>query len=191
MNHVYMRVSTAGQNTRGQEAQLIAWAEGKDSTWYTDKATGTKMARQGFDEMMGEVMAGDTIVVWRLDRLGRTAAGLTALFDELNLKQVTLVSLKDSLDLSTPAGRMMAGVIASVAQYETEVRKERQMAGIEAVRAKNKGKCPWGGSKGGRVLLLPEKVEAIKKLYKEGHKITAIARAVEVSRGSIYRVIQG
>jgi len=185
-----MRVSTVGQDTRGQESSLKAWAEGKECTWYADKSTGTNMNRPSFEKMMGDVMAGDTIVVWRLDRLGRTASGLTALFDELNIKGITLVSLKDSLDLSTPAGRMMAGVIASVAQYETEIRKERQLAGIEAVRSKNGGKCPWGGSKKGRVLLAPEKLKAIEKLHQEGEKVSHIAKAVGVSRGSVYKVLK-
>jgi DNA invertase Pin-like site-specific DNA recombinase len=71
-------------------------------------------------------------------RLGRTSAGLTALFDELVNRKVNLVSIRDGIDLFTPAGRMMAGVLASVAQYETEVRSERSMAGQAVARAKGK-----------------------------------------------------
>jgi len=83
------------------------------------------------------------IVCWRLDSLGRTAKGLTALFHELYERKVNLVSLKDGIDLNTPAGRLMANMLASVAQYETEVRAERVMAG--QARARSQGKR-WGGS---------------------------------------------
>jgi DNA invertase Pin-like site-specific DNA recombinase len=89
------------------------------------------------------------VVDWRLDRLGRTAKGLTALFAELLELRVNLVSLRDSIDLNTPAGRLMANVLASVAQYETEVRAERVRAGQMIARANGK---TWGGSKPGRML---------------------------------------
>ena len=104
------------------------------------------MDRPGWQKLEGAITSRrvSAIVIWRLDRLGRTASGLTRLFDTLYKEEVNLVSLKDSLDLSTPAGRLMANVLASVAQYETEVRGERVRAGIE--RAKAVGKR-WGGSK--------------------------------------------
>ena len=86
------------------------------------------------------------VVVWRVDRIGRTAKGLTALFEELRERKVNLVSLKDGLDLSTAAGRLMANVLASVAQFETEVRGERVAAGQARARAAGKR---WGGSKPG------------------------------------------
>ena len=87
------------------------------------------MDRPAFKRLMEDVKTGKvkTIVVWRLDRLGRTAGGLTVPFDELNALKVNLVSLKDGLDLSTPAGTLMANVLASVAQYETEVRADASM----------------------------------------------------------------
>ena len=83
-----------------------------------------------------------TVVVWRLDRLGRTAKGLTALFEDLLGRGVDLVSLEDGLDLATPAGRLMANVLASVAQYETEVRADRVLAGQAVAKANGK---TWGG----------------------------------------------
>jgi DNA invertase Pin-like site-specific DNA recombinase len=125
--------------------------------------------------------------VWRLDRLGRTAKGLTALFDELAERKVNLVSLKDGLDLSTPAGRLMANVLASVAQYETEVRGERVAAG--QAKARKDGKT-WGGSKAGvRKKVTPEQEQAIRHLKAEGKGIAAISRAVKLSRPTIYDVL--
>jgi DNA invertase Pin-like site-specific DNA recombinase len=86
------------------------------------------------------------VVVWRLDRLGRTAKGLTALFEELIQRNVNLVTLRESFDLMTPAGRLMAVVLSGVTQYETEVRAERVLAGQAVARANGNR---WGGSKEG------------------------------------------
>ena len=105
---IYMRVSTRRQDTASQEPELRRWAESHegDSHWYRDTYTGTSMDRPGFRQMMRDIEAGrvDTLVVWRLDRLGRTARGLTALFEDLIRCKVNLISLKDGLDLVTPAG---------------------------------------------------------------------------------------
>ncbi len=125
--------------------------------------------------------------MWRLDRLGRTASGLTALFDDLQQRKVNLVSLKDGLDLCTPAGRLMANVLASVAQYETEVRAERVRAGQAVARANGK---TWGGSKPGKrkkVTATQEKM--IRQMKDQGEAITAIARAVGLSRPTVYDVL--
>ena len=128
-----------------------------------------------------------TVVVWRIDRLGRTTSGLTALFDELNGCKINLVSVKDRLDLSTPAGRLMANVLASIAQFETEVRGERVAAGLAVARAAGK---KWGGSKPGiRKKVTPEQEQAIQHLKSVGTPITAIAEAVGLSRPTIYSVL--
>ena len=76
-----------------------------------------------------EAGAVSKVVCWRLDRLGRTAKGLTAFFDDLTNRRIGLFSMKDCLDLTTPAGRLMANVLASVSAYETEVRQEGVLAG--------------------------------------------------------------
>ena len=119
---------------------------------------------------------------------GRTAKGLTALFEELRELNINLVSLKDSLDLSTPAGRLMANVLASVAAYETEVRAERVLAGQEAARAAGK---KWGGSeKGRRLKVSEEQLGVIRRMQAERAKVAAIARATGLSRPTIYRLLQ-
>jgi DNA invertase Pin-like site-specific DNA recombinase len=124
------------------------------------------------------------VVVWRLDRLGRTAKGLTALFAELLDLRVNLVSLRDSIDLNTPAGRLMANVLASVAQYETEVRAERVRAGQAIARANGK---TWGGSRPGRLLhVTQDQVRTIRRMKREGEAISAIARATGLSRPTVY-----
>ena len=126
---IYMRVSTRAQDMAAQEPDLKRWAAAHDDSvvWYRDTFTGKSMDRPGWNKLTDAVHSGKIakVVVWRLDRLGRTAKGLTALFEELAQKKVNLISLRDGIDLHTAAGRLMANVLASVAQYETEVRAER------------------------------------------------------------------
>ena len=123
---IYVRVSKrTGQDVRSQLPDLRRWAAGQPVKWYKDRFTGKTMDRPGWNRLQAALDSGEVsaIVVWRIDRLGRTAKGLTALFADLQAKRVNLVSLKDGLDLSTPAGRLLAHVLASVAQFETEVRR--------------------------------------------------------------------
>jgi len=189
---IYMRVSSRTQDTASQEAELKRWTATRDEPveWYRDNFTGKTMDRPGFNRLEREVAAGNvsTLVVWRLDRLGRTAKGLTALFEDLRQRKVNLVSLRDGLDLSTPAGRLMANVLASVAAYETEVRSERQMAGIAAAKASGKKFGRPVGSKKSRVP--DEKRRAILEHHAAGWKISDIARAVSAARGTVYAVIE-
>jgi DNA invertase Pin-like site-specific DNA recombinase len=189
---IYLRVSSKQQDQRSQEPDLKRWADGQDNTitWYRDKFTGRTMERPGMNRLMADINTGKiaTVVVWRLDRLGRTARGLTALFEDLRARGVNLVSLRDGLDLSTPAGRLMANVLASVAAYETEVRAERVLAGQAAARAAGKR---WGGSKKGRRLkVTDDQVDMIRRMRAEDKKIAAIARATGLSRPTIYAVLK-
>jgi DNA invertase Pin-like site-specific DNA recombinase len=194
MQHVaiYCRVSKRnGQDVRSQLPDLERWAAAQDQPvkWYRDQFTGKTMDRPGWNRLQVAIDTGDvsTIVVWRIDRLGRTAKGLTALFVRLQETRVNLVSLKDGLDLSTPAGRLLAHVLASVAQFETEVRAERILAGQAAARAAGK---TWGGGKPGRrVRLSEEKERTIKLLHDQGKGISEIARVVGLSRPTVYRVL--
>jgi DNA invertase Pin-like site-specific DNA recombinase len=188
---VYVRVSKKAQDIRSQRPDLERWAAAQDQPirWYSDKFTGKTMDRPGWQALDADIAAGRvaSVVVWRIDRLGRTAKGLTALFADLQAKKVNLVSLKDGLDLSTPAGRLLAHVLASVAQFETEVRAERILAGQAAARAAGK---VWGGGKAGRrVRLSAEKEEAIRRLAKDGKPIAEIARVVGLSRPTVYKAL--
>lgn len=189
---IYVRVSSIKQDTKSQKPDLERWEGGQDQAvkWYSDTMTGKTMDRPGWNKLEAAMRSGKVsqVVVWRLDRLGRTASGLTALFDELQKRKVNLVSVKDSLDLSTPAGRLMANVLASVAQYETEVRGERVLAGQAVARANGK---KWGGSKPGvRKKVTPTQIKMIRSMKAEGESITAIAKAVGLSRPTIYDVLK-
>lgn len=188
---IYLRVSSKQQETKSQEPDLRRWAAACDGeiAWYSDTFTGKTMDRPGWNKLEAQMRAGkvSAVVVWRLDRLGRTAKGLTALFDELRERKVNLISLKDGIDLNTAAGRLMANVLASVAQYETEIRAERVLAGQAVARAKGKR---WGGSLvGKRKKVKPEQERVIQQLHREGTPITRIAKAVGLSRPTIYDVL--
>jgi DNA invertase Pin-like site-specific DNA recombinase len=188
---VYVRVSSRTQNTRSQEPDLQRWADAQAEPvkWYQDKATGTKMDRPGWNKLSDAIRLGkvSTVVVWRIDRLGRTAKGLTDLFDDLRQRKVNVFSLKDGLDLSTPAGRLMANVLASTAQFESELRGERVLAG-QAVARKN-GKR-WGGSQPGvRKKVSPIQIKMIRQMKRQGAPIIAISKAVGLSRPTIYDVL--
>lgn len=194
MKHVaiYLRVSTRRQDTRSQEPDLKRWADanGQPVKWYKDRFTGRTLDRPGWAKLQAAIDKGEVgqVVVWRLDRLGRTAKGLTALFDDLRSRGVGLVSLKDGIDLSTPAGRMLANVLASIAQFETEVRAERVLAGQAAARERG---VTWGGRKPGtRIRVTVEAERVIRRLRREGTKVAAIARAVGLSRPTIYAVLE-
>ncbi len=188
---IYVRVSSRKQDLRSQLPDLERWAAIQDRPvqWYRDKQSGKTMDRPGWAKLEADLQAGKVskIVVWRLDRLGRTASGLTALFERLQGSRVGLVSIKDSLDLSTPAGRLMANVLASVAAYEVEVRGERVRAGQAVARAAGK---TWGGRKPGtRIKVSEAKEQVILRMKADGRPVAEIARTVEVSRQTVYSVL--
>jgi DNA invertase Pin-like site-specific DNA recombinase len=191
---IYVRISGRRQDAAGQQADLKRWAEGhKDGPlkWYRDRFTVETTDRPGFQKLLADVAAGKVarIVVWRLDRLGRTAKGLADLFEDLMARRVDLVSLKEGLDLATPAGRLVANVLASVAANESEARAERILVGQAAARAAGKR---WGGSpKGRRLKVTPEQEAAVHRMKAEGEGVSTIARATGLSRPTIYRVLRG
>jgi DNA invertase Pin-like site-specific DNA recombinase len=194
---IYMRVSSNKQETRSQDAELLAYKlaveqRGGEVRFFKDKSTGSNFNRPGWESLWKAVQGGQVskIVVWRLDRLGRLAGATIQLLDDLEGKAVAFLSIRDGFDPSTPAGRLTRNVLASVAQFETEVRRERQMAGIEAVREEHDGKCPWGGRKPG----VPnkatrEKIGVIRQLHGQRRPIAEIARVVGMTRQSVYRLL--
>lgn len=187
---IYVRVSSKNQSLRSQLPDLKRWSGAQDDTvrFYHDTFTGRSMNRPGWNLLETAISSGkvSTLVVWRIDRLGRTAKGLTALFDDLCEQKVNLVSLKDGLDLSTSAGRLMANVLASIAQFETEIRAERVMAGQAAARASGQR---WGGSKKGRRKATRTQSKMILRMKDEGESVVDISKAVGLSRPTVYKVL--
>jgi DNA invertase Pin-like site-specific DNA recombinase len=189
---IYIRVSTRDQTHASQLPELERWAAVADVPvlWFRDQFTGRTMERPGMSTMLDALRAGklSRIVVWRLDRLGRTTRGLCQLFDELREQSVDLVSLKNGFSLQSPAGRLHARILASVAEYETEIRAERVAAGQAVARRQRKR---WGGSKKGwRWKVSDDQFSAIHEMRVAGKPIAQIARVTGLSRPTIYAVLK-
>ena len=190
----YLRISTTQQNMAGQKVDLERWielhrAELGTVHWYQDEFSGKAMSRPGWNRLQRDIESGlvGTILVWRLDRLGRSASGLTSLFDDLIERKVRLVCLAPHIDLGTSGGRLIANVIAAVAQYETELRAERVKAGQEAAKASGK---KWGGSRAGRLVgITKEQAETVIDMHRQNMPKSKIAKSVGIDRSSVYRLL--
>ena len=174
----YTRVSTVAQTLEQQEAALKAAGVNKT---FSDVMSGARDDRPGLAELLAYVREGDTVVVWKLDRLGRNMLHILQTVKELTERGVTLVSTSDGIDSSTAAGRMMIGVLGSLAEYERELIRERTALKRAASRA--------NGTKFGR----PRKVSdgdhiaTAKRMKADGHTGKDIAKCLGVSRAPLSR----
>ena len=176
----YTRVSTVAQTLDQQNEALASAGVIKV---FSDVMSGARDDRPGLAALMEYVREGDTVVVWKLDRLGRNMLHILQTVKELTDRGVTLVSVTDGIDSSTPAGRMMIGVLGSLAEYERELIKERTALKREASRV--------NGTKFGR----PRKVDnansiaTAKRMKADGHTARDIAKYLGVSRATLYRYL--
>jgi DNA invertase Pin-like site-specific DNA recombinase len=188
----YPRVSTKSQDTKMQMPALESFAKRQTQPviWYQEKFTGKTMDRPAWNKLQAAITADQVsaVVVWKLDRLGRTTLGLVKLFEDLQERGIKLISLTEGIDLSTPAGRKFARDLASAAEYEREVIGERIREGIAVAKASGK---TWGGSKAGvRKKVTATQMKAIRRMKQDGEPITEIAKAVGLSRPTIYSVLE-
>ena len=188
----YVRVSTVDQSTQLQRDALDKWAAHADVDLkvYSDKFTGRTMNRPGWNDLWFAVESGEVerIVVWKLDRLGRTALELLQLFNYLIENNISLVSITDGLDLGTPNGRLMARMLAAFAEFDNEIRKERQLAGIEAKRDPLTGQLPWkSGRKQGYT---KRDWKQAVRLREKGLTYPEVAQAMGVSVSTIKNYLQ-
>ncbi len=173
----YARVSTEDQNL---EMQLRTLKDVGCKKVFTDKASGNASDRTGLKDALSHLREGDTLVVWKLDRLGRSVKGLVDLVLELESQHVHFRSLTDSIDTKTPAGRFFFHVMASLAQMERELIVERTRAGLNVARQQ--------GRVGGRKRLMTEKkVSAARKLLAAGTPPREVAQSLGISIPTLYR----
>jgi len=174
----YARVSTLDQNADLQEDAL---SEAGCVKVFTDKASGAQADRPQLDAALSYLRDGDVLVVWRLDRLGRSLKHLITVVSDLEDRGVGFRSLTESMDTTTPAGKLIFHVFAALAEFERNLIRERTKSGLDAARAR--------GRKGGRKpSLSPKKIEVARKMYADGDSTVAeIARVLGVSRATIYR----
>ncbi|CQD28328.1 recombinase family protein [Staphylococcus pasteuri] len=177
----YARVSTGLQNLNLQEYQLNQYGCEKI---FSDHISGSKSKRPGLDKAIEFARAGDTIVVWRLDRLGRNMEDLITLVNELNNRGVSFHSLEENItmDKSSSTGQLLFHLFAAFAEFERNLILERSSAGRIAARAR--------GRYGGRPEKLNNKdLKLLKTLYDNGTPIKTIAEQWQVSRTTIYRYL--
>jgi DNA invertase Pin-like site-specific DNA recombinase len=178
----YARVSTTDQNPRLQLDALEA--EGCLKI-YIDKATGTRADRPEWKACLADLRPEDTLVIWRLDRLGRNLADLIKIVTELGTRGVSVRSLKDGLvDTTTAHGKLVFGLFALLAEYEAALVKERTQAGLAAARAR--------GRKGGRKpKMSPDLIDKAQRMYdSRNFTMAEIAQSCRVTPMTIYRNIR-
>jgi DNA invertase Pin-like site-specific DNA recombinase len=178
----YARVSTEDQNL---DLQRDALKKAGCEQIYTDRVSGTKAERKGLTEALSHLRTGDTLVVWRLDRLGRSLKHLIDTITQLQERGVGFKSLTESIDTTTTGGRLVFNIFASLAEFEREIIRERTNAGLSSARAR--------GRSGGRPKALTEKqVQMLNNLAADPeNSIEDICKTLGISRTTFYRYVKG
>ena len=180
----YARVSTSEQDVQLQLNALESAGCAKNRI-FIDKISGVRTERPGLDKCIAELEAGDTLLVWRLDRLGRSMVHLVALIEDLGKKGIGFRSLCDgAIDTTTASGELIFNIFSSLAQFERRLIQERTRTGLDAARAR--------GRSGGRKKVAPDnpKVLTAKRMHKNhGMSIDDICKTLKISRASFYRYL--
>jgi DNA invertase Pin-like site-specific DNA recombinase len=187
----YCRVSSRDQNPRLQLDALHA--HGYDQL-FAEKQSGKQgTARPEFSRALAALQAGDTLVFWKSDRWGRSAAHVLTTVSELRGRGVTVRSLTENFDLDTKEGRFMFAVLAAAAEYELELRAERQAEGIAAARRRQAGGALLPGKKyiGRPRVTGPAELAALRQLTRDGTSVTQAARTLKISRSAAYAALRG
>lgn len=175
----YARVSTLEQNLDGQ---IDALTQAGCSRIFTDHASGAKTVRPQLDKAMDYLREGDTLVVWKLDRLGRSLPHLVEVIEDLDKRGIEFHSLTESIDTTTPGGRLVFHMAAAFAQFERDLIKGRTRAGLAAARSQ--------GRLGGRPsLMTPERLKTARAMRQSGSNNAEIARVLGVSRSTVSRAL--
>jgi len=177
----YIRTSKKDQNPELQRRELETFG---CERIFEEQISSRKADRPQLRAALDYCREGDALVVWKLDRFGRSLKELIELVNDLNERGVEFVSLRESLDTTSPGGKLVFHIFGSVAEFERDVIRERTMAGLEAARAR--------GRKGGRKRIMDRKKIALaSKLMRDRETpITEVCEAVGVSRATLYRYLK-
>ena len=176
----YARVSTDDQTL---DLQRDALKRARCREMYEEQAGGKNTGRPQLEGCLKSLREGDTLVVWRLDRLGRNLADLVKLIADLEQRKINFESLTEKIETNSPAGRLVFHVFAALAEFERNLIRERTVAGLKAARAR--------GRAGGRpTKLSPREVKTIRALLKTADMpVTQIAARFGIARSTLYRTI--
>lgn len=173
----YARVSTDDQNP---DLQLDALKAAGCERIFTDKASGANPKRSELAKCLKALGSGDTLIVWKLDRLGRSLHQLIGLLDDLKAKGAAFYSLTEAIDTATPTGRAMFQMIGILAELERSLIQERTRAGRAAAISR-------GVKMGRKTKLSPQQIDHARKLIEQGEHHDTVAKSLGVSRRTLYR----
>src|SRR5215216_3990306 len=178
----YARVSTDEENLNLQIDALEKAGCDKDKI-FTDQVSGTKARRPGLEDALSHLRSGDTLVVWRLDRLGRSLRHLIDTVTDLQEKGIEFKSLTESIDTRTSGGKLVFHIFGALAEFEREIIKERTQAGLQAARARGR----YGGPKH---KLTEKQVDIARQLWESKTPVKEICETLGISRATFYRYVQ-
>ncbi|BCL77567.1 resolvase [Ktedonobacteria bacterium brp13] len=178
----YIRVSKQEQN---EGLQVDTLQEAGCEKLFHDVMTGVKFERKGLDEVLAYVRPGDTFVVWKLDRLGRSLKDLIETLGLLQERGVDFISLTENIDTTTPGGKLIFHLMGALAEFERDLIRERTKVGLAAAKAR--------GRVGGRPRKTTDgEVALVRHLYHDSkHSITEICSMLEISRSTFFRYVRG
>ncbi len=178
----YIRVSKQEQN---EALQRDALKEAECEKYFSDKMTGSTFERKGLEDLLAFARSGDTVIVWKLDRLGRSLKDLIETLNLLKSRGVDFISLTENIDTTTPGGKLIFHLMGALAEFERDLIRERTNAGLAAARAR--------GRRGGRPrrLLTDGKVDLARRLYEDPHhSIAQICSMLGISRSTLFRYVK-
>src|ERR671932_416161 len=176
----YARVSTQDQTLHLQQDAL---EQAGCTKIFTDTASGSQADRVGLQEAMQYVRPGDTLVVWRLDRLGRSLTHLITTITALQERQIGFMSITENIDTTTSGGKLVFHIFGALAEFERDIIRERTQAGLLAARARGR----LGGRPKAKTLDTPKKIALAQSLYENrDNTIDEICKMLNVSRATLY-----
>jgi len=181
---IYLRVSTADQQTDLQSREIMAYVHARGWTnhvVYEDKATGTHSGRPAFQSMLKDVKSRriDVVICWKLDRFSRSLRDLVITLQEFSESGTAFVSIRDQVDLTTSSGRLMLHLIGAFAEFEASLIRERVRAGLSAAKAR--------GQRLGRPKMRNDR--CIRNLRDQGLSYTEIGKKLGISKGAVCRAL--
>jgi DNA invertase Pin-like site-specific DNA recombinase len=180
----YARVSTQDQTLNLQKDALEKIGCAKI---FTDIISGSTTERSGLDEALVYVREGDTLVVWRLDRLGRSLKHLIETITKLNNRKIGFKSITENIDTTTSGGKLVFHIFGALAEFERDIIRERTQAGLQAARARGR----TGGRPKAKTLNTSKKISMAQSLYDDkNNTIDEICKTLNISRATLYRYVQ-